>query len=101
MLSDTSLRNLIDRDYDIANNCDFAEIKLEEQKSKMLAAQLDMIAKGGLPKQEELVNLRINRDRISKANEELENALKESRQELARLQAAAAKRNGSWWPFFK
>jgi len=77
------------------------EIKLEEQKSKMLAEQLDMIAKGGLPKQNELLNLRINRDRISKANEELENALKESKQELARLQAAAAKRNGSWWPFFK
>lgn len=74
------------------------EIRLEEQKSKMLQDKLGLVngLTGG--RQEELVDLRIRNSRVQKANEELEQALEASRVELEKLQGGASQKKG-WWPF--
>jgi alanyl-tRNA synthetase len=73
------------------------EIRLEEQKSKLLQDQLGLVngLTGG--RQEELVNLRLRNSRVQKANQELEQALEMSKLELERIQAGAQKKG--WWPF--
>jgi hypothetical protein len=73
------------------------EIRLEEQKSKLLGEQLNLVngLTGG--RQEELVDLRLRNSRVQKANEELEKALVASELELERMQAGAQKKG--WWPF--
>jgi len=73
------------------------EIRLEEQKSKMLCKQLDVVRTvTGSKNREELADLRLQRDRINKANAELEKALEASKYELEKLRHAAAKKG--WWP---
>jgi chromosome segregation ATPase len=73
------------------------EIRLEEQKSKLLQDQLGLVngLTGG--RQEELVDLRLRNSRVQKANQELEEALEMSKTELERIQAGAQKKG--WWPF--
>lgn len=73
------------------------EIRLEEQKSKLLQDQLGMVngLTGG--RQEELVDLRLRNSRVQKANQELEEALEMSKRELERIQEGAQKKG--WWPF--
>ena len=73
------------------------EIRLEEQKSKLLQDQLGLVngLTGG--RQEELVDLRLRNSRVQKANQELEQALETSKMELERIQAGAQKKG--WWPF--
>jgi hypothetical protein len=73
------------------------EIRLEEQKSKLLGEQLSLVngLTGG--RQEELVDLRLRNSRVQKANEALEKALVASKLELERMQVGAQKK--VWWPF--
>lgn len=74
------------------------EIRLEEQKSKMLEEQLDLVngLTGG--RQEELVDLRLRNSRVQQANQELEKALEASKRELERIQAGVQQKK-AWWSF--
>jgi phage-related minor tail protein len=74
------------------------EIKVEEEKSKLLLDKLDVTNSLTGQRQVELVNLRLQRSRIEDANQALEKAMDESKAELDRLREAALKRTG-WWPF--
>ena len=73
------------------------EIKLEEQKSKLLAERLDFVNTLSSGKVEQLVNLRIEKDSVNRANEELEKALAMSQAELDKMRQEATKKG--WWPF--
>lgn len=74
------------------------EIKLEEQKSKLLEERLDFVNTVTSGKAEQLVNLQIEKVNMNRANEELEKALAMSQAELDRLRQEATKKKG-WWPF--
>lgn len=73
------------------------EIRLAEEKSKLLAERMDLVSTFTGGRQEELLQLKVQRDKINKANVDLEKALEESQKELERLHAAATKKG--WWPF--
>jgi hypothetical protein len=74
------------------------DIRVEEQKSKMLQDKLLDISGFTGDRQAELVDLRLQRSRIEIANETLEKALEASSVELKRLTDASSKKTG-WWPF--
>lgn len=74
------------------------EIKMDEERSKLLSEKLDLVKGLTGGKQEELMSLRVQRDRVSKANLDLEKALSNAKNELDRLQQAASQKKG-WWPF--
>lgn len=73
------------------------EIKVEEAKAKMLSDKLDIVNNLTGDRQAELMQLRVQRDQIDRANAELEKALEETANELERIRAASEKKG--WWPF--
>jgi hypothetical protein len=74
------------------------EIRVEEQKSKMLQEKLLDVNNLTGNRQAELVALRLQRSRVESANENMEKALKRSSAELDKLREAASKKTG-WWKF--
>jgi hypothetical protein len=74
------------------------EIKLEEQKANMLGEKLEFVNTLTSGKTEQLVNLRIEKENINRANEKLEEALALSQSELDRMRSEASLKKG-WWPF--
>jgi uncharacterized membrane protein len=66
------------------------DIKLEEEKSKMLQEKLEFINGMGVNKSNELFGLRIKQQSITEANEQLEKALAQSEAELERLRKASS-----------
>jgi hypothetical protein len=66
------------------------DIKLEEEKSKMLQEKLEFINGMGVNKSNELFGLRIKQQSITEANEQLEKALAQSETELERLRKASS-----------
>jgi hypothetical protein len=74
------------------------DIRVEEQKSKMLQEKLADSSSFTGNRQAELVDLRLQQGRIKIANEKMEKALETSTAELKRLREAASEKTG-WWPF--
>lgn len=72
------------------------EIRVEEQKSKMLQEKYFDVSNFTGNRQAELVELRLQQSRIKIANEKMEKALAASTSELKRLKEAASKKTG-WW----
>jgi len=74
------------------------EIRLEEEKAKMLQENLGVVNTLTAGKrQEKLAELKFQNSRVELANSKLEKALAQSKVELERLQHAGKGRG--WWPF--
>lgn len=74
------------------------DIKVEEEKSKLLSEKLPDISTVTSGKEGELAELRLKQERINQANLQLEQALEQSALELERLQKAASQKR-YWWSF--
>jgi hypothetical protein len=72
------------------------DIRVEEQKSKMLQDKLFDTSSFTGNRQDELVELRLQQSRIKIANAKMEKALVESTAELKTMREAASKKS-SWW----
>jgi hypothetical protein len=73
------------------------EINMQEERSKMLKEQLQVLNQGS-KKQGELAELKLKQTNIISANLELEKLLEQSEKELMNLRNLATKKN-KWWPF--
>jgi hypothetical protein len=73
------------------------DIRMQEQKSKLLREKLDFVNSLTGEKQVELVNLRLQQEQIKEANKKLSEALLHSEEELEKLHMLSAKKK--WWPF--
>jgi hypothetical protein len=73
------------------------DIKVQEERSKMLGEKLNLLGSINGEKDVELVNLRLQQSQVKKANEKLEQALEDSKRELDRVLALKDQKN--WWPF--
>lgn len=67
------------------------EIKLEEEKSKLLLDQVKSLSQQG-DKQTELTQLKLKQSQVQETNLKLEKALVEAQDEVERMQGAAAQR---------
>ena len=74
------------------------DIRLEEQKGQMLKEKFEFVNSLTGDKQQELVDLRLKQTQIQDMNTKLEQALKDSEEELERLRSASSKKSW-WWPF--
>jgi hypothetical protein len=72
------------------------DIRVEEQKSKMLQDKLSDTSYVTGNRQTELVELRLKQSRATIANQKMEKALEESTLELKTMREAASKKS-SWW----
>jgi phage-related minor tail protein len=72
------------------------DIRVEEQKSKMLQDKLSDTSYVTGDRQTELVELRLKQSRAMIANQKMEKALEESTLELKTMREAASKKS-SWW----
>jgi hypothetical protein len=72
---------------------------VEEQKSKMLTKQLELINGITGPRQEEVRNLKMQRDEVDKVNAALQRALEDSNVEMDNIRQSANSSKKSWWPF--
>jgi hypothetical protein len=73
------------------------QIKLDEQKSKMLGEKLRDVNQVG-EKQAEIAQLRLDRSKVDRANTELEKAMAEAKDELDKMYQLANQKK-KWWPF--
>jgi hypothetical protein len=73
------------------------DIKVQEERSKMLAEKLDFVGSVNGDKDIELVNLRLKQSQVQIANQELEEALASSKAELDRIQNLSNQK--PWWQF--
>jgi hypothetical protein len=73
------------------------DIKIQEERSKMLGEKLNLLGTINGEKDIELVNLRLQQSQMKKATEKLEQALEDSKRELDRV--LAVKEQKTWWPF--
>jgi hypothetical protein len=74
------------------------EIKLEEEKSKLLTKQLDLVNGVTGKRQAELAELRLRQIAMEHENSTLQKAQQKADEELGRLREASAKEQ-RWWPF--
>ena len=73
------------------------DIKVQEERSKMLAEKLDFVGSVNGHKDIELVNLRLKQSQAQSANRKLEEALESAQAELDRIQHLSQQKQ--WWPF--
>jgi hypothetical protein len=74
------------------------DIKVKEERSKMLQEKLNFVGSVNGDKDQELVNLRLKQSQVAKTNQKLEDALNGAQSELEKLQQMAKGGKG-WWPF--
>ena len=73
------------------------DIKVQEERSKMLAEKLDFVGSVNGDKDIELVELRLKQTQVQSTNRKLEEALETAKAELDRIQNLAQQK--PWWPF--
>jgi hypothetical protein len=73
------------------------DIKVQEERSKMLKEKLDFVGSVNGDKDIELVNLRLKQSQVELANQKLEEALANSKAEMDRIQGLTGQK--TWWPF--
>jgi hypothetical protein len=73
------------------------DIKVKEERSKMLAEKLDFVGTVNGDKDVELIQLRLKQSQVENANQKLEEALAKSEAEMERIQQLAKQK--TWWPF--
>lgn len=73
------------------------QIKLDEEKSKMLSEKLREVTQVG-EKQAVIAQLRFDRSKVDKTNMELEKAMADAKDELDRMYQLANQKT-KWWPF--
>ena len=73
------------------------DIKIQEERSKMLKEKLDFVGSVNGDKDIELVNLRLKQSQVELANQKLEEALANSKAEMDRIQGLNGQKG--WWPF--
>jgi hypothetical protein len=74
------------------------DVRLQQEKSKMLSSQLDNINGMTGKKQAELVQLKLQQSQMERVQAQLEEALKAAEEEMERMREAGRKRK--WWAFF-
>jgi myosin heavy subunit len=73
------------------------DIKVQEERSKMLAEKLDFVGSVNGDKDIELVELRLKQTQVQSTNRKLEEALETAKAELDRIQNLTQQK--PWWPF--
>jgi hypothetical protein len=73
------------------------QIKIDEERSKMLSEKLRDVTQVG-EKQAEIAQLRLDRSKVDKANRELEKAMADAKDELDKMYQLASRKK-KWWPF--
>lgn len=73
------------------------DIKVQEERSKMLQEKLNFVGSFNGDKDQELVKLRLQQAQVKDTNRKLEGALENAQEELEKIQGLS-KGNG-WWPF--
>jgi len=86
------VRNKVKEEYQFT-----LDIKVQEERSKMLQEKLNFVGSFNGDKDVELVNLRLQQSQVKQANKKLEDALLSAQSELERMQNEVTSKG--WWPF--
>lgn len=73
------------------------DIKVQEERSKMLQEKLNFVGSFNGDKDQELVSLRLQQAQVKDTNKKLGDALANAQTELEKIESMS--KNKGWWPF--